>query len=380
MKREHVVYLGPFSFPNGGAAARRILGVSKSLILSGKKVTIASGQKKSDYNHEAYQGIDVVSIGERTAEHLPNAIKHLKYFNMGSKTVDWLNSLVEKPTCIILYSGYSPYLIRLIPWCQNHNVKLVFDAVEWYQGENIIKHCLSPYYLNIELAMRKLIPKTGNVIAISDYLKEYYESKGCNVIKIPPTLDLPEMSHACKNDDLIKFVYCGVPGKKDLLWKVIKVLGELNKLGYKFEYHIAGITLKDAKLLYSGDLSFCVFHGRLNFEDVQHLIKSCHYTILFRPDNRVSKAGFSTKVVESMANGVPVITNNTSDLSSIIIDGFNGFIFDGFSERDIKLKLEYILSINYSSKMSKAVYETASKNFSYHNYSAEVNDFLKRCK
>ncbi|MEZ8967570.1 glycosyltransferase family 4 protein [Vibrio breoganii] len=379
MKIEHIVYLGPFSFPNGGAAARRIFGVSKSLISSGKKVTIVSGQKKSD-NNEVYEGIDVVSIGERTAEHLPNAIKHLKYFNMGAKTVEWLNSLVDKPAYIILYSGYSPYLIRLIPWCKKNNVKLIFDAVEWYQGENVIKHFLSPYYLNVELAMRKLIPMAGNVIVISNYLKEYYESKGCNVIKIPPTLDLSGFNKNYKNNDLTKFVYCGVPGKKDLLWKVIDILGELSSLGYKFEYHIAGLTLEDAKLLFDGDLSFCIFHGKLSFEDVQNLNKDCHYTILFRPDNKVSQAGFSTKVVESMSNGVPVITNNTSDLSEIIVDGVNGFIFDGFSDTDIKSKLESILLMNYSDKMSKAAYETASERFSYKNYNADISEFLMRCK
>ncbi|MGL6260722.1 glycosyltransferase family 4 protein [Vibrio sp. WXL210] len=380
MKLEHVVYLGPFSFPEGGAAARRILGVAKSLMLSGKKVTIVSGQNKSDYAHETFDGIDVISIGERTAEKFPKIIKHLVYFGMGRKTISWLDSLEEKPTYIILYSGYSPYLLRLNSWCRKNNVKLIFDAVEWYQAESLIKHCFMPYYLNVELAMRKLIPKVGNVIAISNYLKSYYESKGCNVVRVPPTLDIPEINNFYKPYDSIKFVYCGSPGKKDLLWKVINVLSDIRNLGYKFEYHIAGLSLEDAKLIYGGDLSFCFFHGSLSFEKVQKLIRECHYTILFRPNNKVSKAGFPTKVVESMANGVPVITNNTSDLSGIVSDGVNGYIFDGFSEREIKAKLIAILGVVYNSTMPKLAYETARQQFSASSYSKSINDFLIRCK
>ena len=41
-----VFYIGPFSFPNGGAAARRILGNYLSLKDNGFDVKILSGQKK----------------------------------------------------------------------------------------------------------------------------------------------------------------------------------------------------------------------------------------------------------------------------------------------------------------------------------------------
>jgi len=66
------IYVGPFSFPDGGAAVRRILGNGQTMKAAGFSVSIACGQSPgaagSSFEHE---GIEVISLGERMAAHLP---------------------------------------------------------------------------------------------------------------------------------------------------------------------------------------------------------------------------------------------------------------------------------------------------------------------
>ena len=195
--RNTILYLGPTPFPSNSAASRRILGNALAIKSAGYDVIIGGGQI-SDTDNQSYFEYDSLTVyptGERTSEKLPRLIKYLKYVTIGKKTIEWLNSM--DPTnikAVILYSGYSPFLLKLLPWCRNRNIPLVFDAVEWYEPTNPIRTWINPYYLNIELAMRLLLVKTKNIIAISSYLENHYSAKGCTTVRIPPILDTDQMA------------------------------------------------------------------------------------------------------------------------------------------------------------------------------------------
>ena len=91
-KRPWIAYLGPFTFPEGGAAARRILGNAQSFVAAGYGVKVLSGQcdgqgpALQDYLH----GIRFAWMQERTSEHLPRGVRLSCYVLMGRKTRRWL--------------------------------------------------------------------------------------------------------------------------------------------------------------------------------------------------------------------------------------------------------------------------------------------------
>jgi glycosyltransferase involved in cell wall biosynthesis len=359
----NVYYVGPFDFPNGGAAARRILGNINTLKSIGINVKVVDG--KTIVNTSLQQGVEVASIGERP-DSKDNVFKKLSgYLFIGNKTVKHLQSQEFKPDVIILYSGYSPYLLRLLNYCRKNNIKLIFDCVEWYAPASLFGY-LKPYYWNIEFAMRFLVPRCNGVICISKYLESYYENR-TQVSRIPPTLSvstMPEKESYCMDLTLnpIKLVYTGNPGHKDKLQQIVNVVSELP--GY--ELHIAGIERENTNNVF--------YYGHLTYERAVELVSQSHFSILLRPNNIISKAGFSTKVVESLSCGTPVITNNTGDLSSVIHDGVNGFIFDGTKPEQLKNKLSSILSdinINYA-EMSYAAKQTAFDTFDYRLYKNEL--------
>lgn len=390
-----VIYVGPYAFPNGGAAARRILGNALSLRDAGCEVLIGTGElaegaKEQDYPVESeYEGFRVVSLGERTAEKYPKILKHLIYFNMGVKTIAWLESLEEKPDVVILYSGYSPFMMRLIPWCKRHGIKFVFDAVEWYDPKSFISGLLSPYQLNIELALHYYSKKTDAAIVISSYLQEHYDAKGCQTILIPPTLDTEKIEPNLKvpgDHHTLVVSYTGSPG--DLFDVYLEAVLRLHEQGEKILFRFAGI--KTEQLLKYPALterniqeslpSILDCRGRTTHEEAIAITKMSDFSLLLRPPKRYAQAGFPTKIVESLTMGTPVIINITSDLGKYVHDGAEGLICDDYTPESlvIALKRAMALSTDEKMKMRQAARAQAEESFDCYRYSERLKGFMKK--
>lgn len=365
LKKRTIIYVGPFLFPNGGAAARRILGISKTLQALDYNIMIGTGQCEIDAPlSNEYEGIEVYSLNERVAENYPGLLKYLRYLFIGKKTISWLNSLNEKPYAIILYSGYSPYFLRLLPWCKRNNIPLVFDAVEWYDPPNLIKGMLNPYYWNIELAMRFLSAKSKNIITISKYLQHFYQNKGCQTTRIPPTLDMATVSARldANKSSVITLGYTGSPGHKDLLNNVLSALLDIDEDGLKFILNIAGITkgqLLDYPALKSKNIKVlpaCIeCYGVVSHSKALEIIRNADFSVLLRPNKRYAKAGFPTKFVESLAVGTPIIANYTSDLADYLIDSKTGIVCKSEHKESLKSSLERIEYLSHSQLQSMRI-------------------------
>lgn len=380
-----VVYVGPYSFPIGGAAARRIYGNCVSLKKLGYDVIVTTGQVTKDDGETDYNGIPVVSLNERRHENLPRFLKHILYFSAGKRTIDWLSKLKDKPDAIILYSGYSPYLIRLIPWARKNNVKLIFDTVEWYDPPNFISKIISPYYLNIEFAMRCLLKKCDGLIVISNYLNNYYTGSVLNIVQIPPTVDCDsiEVRKHQHEGDLVRFVYAGTPGKKDALSSIVEAVLIAASMGQKVELNLAGIQEADlhkyVPVSSLDNIKTCInCHGLLDHQSAIKLVRSCDYSIIIRPNIRSVQAGFPTKFVESMAVGTPVIANLTSDLGDYLQDGFNGYVCADSSVKSLADVIRKCSDSKNVGAMRVHARETAEKYFDSLIYTSQFKSLIER--
>lgn len=388
----NIVYVGPFSFPNGGAAARRIMGVTKSMQAAGFEVKVACGQMgKLGQTSDWFEGVEVFSLNERTAEHLPRLRKHMAYLTMGRNTISWLDSLENKPHTVVLYSGYSPYLLHLLPWARRHGVRLVFDAVEWYDPASPMGW-LSPYQLNIELAMRYLLPRTGYVISISDYLHRYYLGRGCRSLVVPPTLDVlntPARTQGRDTQSTLELVYAGSPGRKDLLDNILEAVLRLRRAGCNLHLSVAGIQAEDAchyasvRSRPASEVSGGVdFVGVLSHDATMDLVRQADFSLLLRQDARYSRAGFPTKFVESLAVGTPVIANLTSDLHRYLQEGETGFTCAGPISEDLEAALIRAMALTHDQNavMRTRCRAVAAEVFDYRVFSAPIAQFLQSAK
>ena len=374
-----VAYVGPFRFPDGGAAARRVLGNALSIYEAGYDVKIISGQKKEEIKTEIPDFLEVISTEERTAEKLPQFLKRIIYFTMGRKTYNWFKSQNDKPSYIILYSGYTPYILWMKYYCKKNKIPLFFDAVEWYEQDNKIKNLLSPYQLNIELSMRFLLPKLNGLIVISHYLEDYYSKYFINSIRVPPTLkvDSIEPSFDEKTNNSLTLAYTGTPAKKDCLGEVFQALDLAKSHGYDINLHLAGIDQTDVlnydffkKRKVKTIPSYISCHGKISHQNAINLVKSCNFSILFRVESRMSSAGFSTKMVESLAVGTPLLANITGDMGNYLTDEENCFLCNSPNTNDIFSIIEkaYFLNSTLHGSFRKAARMTAEKNFNSQKY------------
>ncbi len=332
-KRPWVAYVGPFHYPEGGAASRRVLGMAESLSLAGYDVVIASGAGDSleDEGQVVSQseGISYCLLAERVAEHWPRPLRRFRYARMGGRTVEWLASRPTLPAAVILYSGYTPYLQRLLPWTRNSGVRLLFDAVEWYEPAHPWGYLTSPYQWNIEWAMRCLVLRTDGVIAISSYLANYYRDRGLPVVVVPPTTSAISPGD-WKPDSHLRLCYAGNPGNKDDLALILRAVARLYSAGVAIHLTVAGPARASVMGMLGEppdrEIPWLCVPGMLGQLDVKRLVGGVDFNIFVRQSCRVSQAGFPTKFVESLASGTPVITNLTSDLHLYLRDGQTGLV------------------------------------------------------
>ncbi len=138
------------------------------------------------------------------------------------------------------------------------------------------------------------------------------------------------------------FVYAGSPGmslEKDRLDWIIDVFHRIKRdHQMSFRFNVIGIT-KEAYLSIVPDhitvledlKHNIVFYGRQSHEVTIEYIKQADFSIFCRGVNRMTRAGFPTKVAESLACGTPVITNKTSNIADYIKNGKTGYVSENAS-------------------------------------------------
>lgn len=391
--RNEVVITGSFRFPDGDAAAARVLGIGKALRDLGYTVTFAGWEehpRAQDVAGEgyAYEGFQYFSQADLRAGHLSPRKRLMRYLNAGANTLSWLQHRDNgRLRAIIAYHGNSRFLLSLRKFCKSRNVDLIVDCTEWYDPRNLPGGILGLPYLDSELRMRFVNRLIGKLIVISKYLESYYSTGGARVERVPPTVDLSDSRWNVDQaaDVPLTLIYAGSAGNKDLLAPVLLALRVLKNEGSIVKLHLVGPTRGDALKALAGskealeDLASVVaFHGRVPQAAVPPLLKRATFSILLRPQERYAHAGFSTKLVESFAAGVPVIANRTGEIAEYLEDGANGLLIDGHDSDAVIKGLRRALRLDDATllDMRLAARATALQHFSYESYATRIGTLL----
>ncbi|MPT36129.1 MAG: glycosyltransferase family 1 protein [Flavobacterium sp.] len=123
-----------------------------------------------------------------------------------------------------------------------------------------------------------------------------------------------------------------------------------------------------------------IIHGRVKRSVVLDYMKQANFTVLLRSTElRYAKAGFPTKVVESLATATPVMCNITSDLGDYLTDGENALLVKSCSEKEFKNTLEKALALSWEQRNELCLNarKTAEANFDYRNFITQFESFIK---
>ncbi len=369
-----ILIVGNFEFPDKNAAGKRVLGLGfifkeigfKPIFIGiDKSIKINTNildKKQNSYGFSAY-----------SMPYPKGFSGWLNFHKPYTQTMQVMNEIgIDNIAGFLAYGNPSISILmnKYRKFCRAKGIYFIADCVDWIQFSNrgfvhnIIK------YLDTNFQKRYVIAKADLVIAISRYLYKFYKSKDCNVIEVPPVSNtklkkdkinaemhlLLSQIKECKKT----FIYGGTPFGisskitpdkfKDRLDRSVEMFYQLFQNTKDFIFNIYGITKKDYLIVLPQHESMLnemrnhvVFHGSVPIEELeQHIIRS-DFSVLHRDDNLVTKAGFPTKVSESISLGTPVITEPTSNIIDYIIDGENGYIINAENELE---KLREIVKLN----------------------------------
>lgn len=347
-----ILYIGGFQLPDKNAAAFRVISNAKVLRKCGYQVVFANALMKEDVGNPhwtEYEGFECYEYQRETQR---------QYLLSCKKVIDLANEC--NADIIIAYNYPAIALNSLRKYCKKQKVKCIADATEWYVPTgNIIFRLIKG--MDTEFRMRYVQPRLDGVIAISEYLYQYYKDK-VKTIKVPPLVDLEEDKWKIEvdsKDEGIKFIYAGSPSsQKERLDFIVKTIEKINS-PMKIHLDVLGVTEEQYNLMYRCKYvgNRVSFLGRVSNKQVIKMTKEADWTIILRENNKVVKAGFPTKVVESISCGTPVIANKFSNIEDFLNEN-NSILIGNLDE--IKERLEEIQVIK-GNKLNREI-------FDYNNY------------
>lgn len=365
--RKSILYVGNFSFPCENAPGKRVYANAKVMQKLGYDVIlIGLSEKSASFSQKHYDGFIFYNLPR------PRKILDLFYYKVFFDLFkSFLSRKEEIGLCLVIYYGsigFSFFNSILLGLCRKRSVKVVSDCVDWLIVKtknplfNLIKFLDDFYQKGF------VNKKVDGIIAISSYLANFYKRSVSPLIIIPPLSPAPSISNstlkisALRNSNK-KIIYAGIPFRrgervlskqnmKDRIDKTIEMLYKAHKEGCKFTFCIYGFSKEEfifalpEQKKYVDALGESVeFHAFQKNEEVISRVTEADFTILIRDVNRMTTAGFPTKVSESISNGTPVITTQTSDLPKYIVEGETGFFIESEGEKAIE-KLVNILNLD----------------------------------
>lgn len=397
-----IIYIGNFRFPLGDAVAKRALGIGKALLEVGIK-TLFIGESEDIEKTKISPVKEYLEYKYCSIHHSKTAKEHMFFLtdlkNIKNQIDIWQNEYII--SSVVLCGTKSVFLAHgIISYCKKKKLTIIADSMDWLMSRtgNILFDVIKQLDTTLEIKCENR--RVNGVICISNYLSEFYKKYQKKTIVIPPLSPYEKRKYSKKINPLPSFIYTGIPCRlgsplknpsdaKDRLDLIIEVFYQIFIKGYRFIFYIYGLTFEDycivfpkqkeqvQEMIQSGDLRFM---GYQNEEIVREAISQVDFSVLFREKNRVSEAGFPTKVSESITLGTPVITTNTSDLKIYLSDNHDAVFVDLCQEKEI---VETIIDLIQSDKALLQMYKlNASVNqcFTPNQYSQALLEFIRLCE
>ena len=367
------------SYPEGDAGAVRQHAFAKMLTEVGYDVLVIGYGAPTEGQISTYDGIKYVSFREQT----PSFVKRLyNRLSFGNKVYKYVLKNYATLDLVFVVDLMPDAFRKMTLLKKKYGCVLIHDSVEWYSPEEFKHGKYDLAFMRKEFTNTKAIDQKWNVIAISTYLENYFQGRASRVVRIPVVMDINSID--CRthvnNGEKIVFSYAGGPGKKDFLKEIIEGFArltpaelsrlELNIVGVNKEQLINACEVNERDITILGDS--LKIHGRVKREEAIKQIRESDYSLLIRnEDLRYSKAGFPTKIVESLACGTPPLCNYSSDLELYLSNRENSIIVNGHTAKDVCEAVSRALLINDKSEreiMRKNARELALACFDFSVY------------
>lgn len=400
MEVKNVVYVGNFSFPDQNAAGKRVYGISLSLRDIGYKVTIIDTKKIADKKELSQASCNIDGFDCYSLRYPIKTTDWLNFYSYFNEVKVLLDELVnQKDIDFLIYYG-SPTLsffdYMIVRYCKRNNIKVISDCVDWLSvtTSNPMRDVIKRLDDNFQ---KKFSNKScDGVICISQYLADYYRSKGVSTVIIPPTAKSSSLRlNDIQENGVRRLFYAGFPFRndmkvgdvgsmKDRIDLIISNLATLKRQGYSFIFNVYGISRNDIvehlpmlePMLeeLQGNVNF---HGVVSNSIILNELKKSDFTLLIRDDKRDSIAGFPSKIAESISVGVPVVVTDNGDINTRLVSGRHAFVCRSHDDDSQLNGLKQALSISNEDLQKMKKHCLDDKIFSFERYTPVLKEFME---
>ena len=396
--KQKIVILAWATFPFGSASASRLRTFSKGLLENGVSVRLITTSRilyrDVDYKEDSGLAWHGIHYECTNGYHVPG-----KKYSLLSRTFklaraiyrSWarLYRLIAQGECTAVYIygrsilSYGP--AALIARCTG--VPVLYDICEWFPADKFRWGWLNPTFID-DYCGRQLPRFLGNgVVAITSHIKEKYDEMLVPCILIPSLCDSNHQQpqgvarRRRSVDEIFTMVYAGTckpgDGFENLLSAVKKVVAD----GHLVRLHVVGTdglsglaashrsTSEEDPLLRD-----CVrFLGRVSDEQYPIVLQDADCLVLPRPDNKIVRAAFPTRLPEFLSSGRPVLTTNVPDVPRYLIAGVHAEIVDGTDDSALAQGIVRLMgNPDRAEKIGLAGKQRCREVFDYRPYMAEL--------
>ena len=394
-----VLFTGWFAFPEGSAGAQYVYGLGKALRAGGHTAgyvvdgSVGRDQDRVGDGDYAFDGFPYYPLGIRNK---PGRFQRI-FPSMGGHldlTLEWLRSQdLRGVKHIVTYSGSCGYLIKLRAFCRTRGITLSNIVVEWYSLSQYAPWSLRrrmQVLMDCELQRRIVNRLIGNLVCISRFLHQHYSRRGCFSLLVPHVLDLNDgkwPKPTAPRDDTagINLVYAGSGGRHDLVHNAILGLALLGDKGKAVKLTLCGPS-RDVVASFLGRDRRVLdrLHGQLNFRGLlPHRgalaeVAQADFSILLRPEIKCTRAGFPTKLGESLACGTPILGNLTGDVGLYVTDEVEGILVPDCRPESFAQGLARTLSMPTAARqaMRARARNRAAVSLDFRNYGPVMHEFV----
>lgn len=381
MSKKKALIITTGHFPEGDAGAVRLRYMARAMTDGGYQVEVLCRSKLNDKG--SVDGIAYTSLRKTDGHKLIRAADYYLFPGRVKKCLQKNKDL----SCVYIYNAHISVFQLCKRFCKKYNIRLIHDCVEWYSPEEFARGEKSAAYKAKTRINTQIIDKDFSVIAISRYLEDYFVSKGISTLRVPVLCDTTTRTEPKQNGEKLTLFYAGAPAKKDLVGNVLEAAllltaEEREKLrfilvGADKQYLLNKSGVSAAVL--DGCAGFLELRGRVPRAEVLGRMEEADFTVIPRDASmRFAKAGFPSKVTESLANATPILCNYSSDLGLYLTDGENALIARDHTPEALAetLRRAIRLTVEEKQQMSQKALESAKKYFDYRNYTAALCEFL----
>ena len=372
-------------YPNGDAGAIRTHSFAKILQCTGYVPVVIGMGEMTDFKERQYEGISYYSLRYSLDNFILKVLGRLLYCHNAKRIIKQYPK--AELSGIMYVSGGKKVFFWIKKFADQNRIPLYHDCVEWFSPSEFSNGEKNSMYRFTDQLNKEYIDQSFGVIAISSYLEEHFKKRKIKTIRVPVIMDVEHIQ--CKkntNKEYVKIAYAGAMGGKDKINYFIKALEQLStKELEKLRLYIIGSTLENYEKDFGKIPDYIkersiIFTGRISRTEVLEHLQSTDFTILLRPEQeRYAKAGFPTKVVESLASGTPVICNYTSDLSLYLRNMKDSIEVESYSVEACVKALKCALQTTQEERevMQSNARKTAEDHFDWRLYSYQMEHFWK---